>query len=93
MTDLVLTDHARMRMQQRGLNVNDIEVIAKHGVFVEGGLMLTEKVARSATNLLRQEIAMIDRLKGKRVVCDGHTVVTAYHPGRRKARSLLRAMS
>lgn len=90
MSDLMFTDHAQTRTGQRGISHSDLELITKHGIEVERGFMLTEKAGRAYIDTLKQQIQQMERLIGTRVVCDGATVITAYHPGRRKSQSLLR---
>ncbi len=93
MTDLYLCQHAETRVRQRGLSDTDIDLIVKHGIEVERGFMVTEKAGRAYIDSLKGQIQQMERLIGKRVVCDGSTVITAYHTGRRKSRTLLKKIS
>ena len=52
--------------------------------------MLTEKACRKHIADLKRQIVRLEHLVGKRVVCDGTTIITAYHPRRTQARRILR---
>lgn len=78
MSALTLTQHAILRMSQRGIRPNDLELIESIGTEVEG--------ARELKTLRDQ----VRRLVGKRVVRAGDAVVTTYHASRTDERRLLR---
>jgi hypothetical protein len=86
-----LTQHAVLRMSQRGVRLDDLELIEWIGTEVEGGHVLREKDFQAFERGLKRCIDRSRRLVGKRVVRDGAIVVTAYHASRRKERRLLRS--
>lgn len=84
------TRHAVLRMSQRGIRMDDLEVIELFGTDVEGGPILLQKDAQAAEREAKKFVAQIWRLVGTRVVRDGDTIVTAYRACRVKERRLLR---
>ena len=85
-----LTSHAISRMTQRGIGMNDIELIEWIGTPVEGGYLVRMCDFQAFDQKLKQARNRVRRLVGKRLVLDGDCVVTAYHAHRRKERQLLR---
>jgi hypothetical protein len=85
-----LTQHAVLRMSQRGIGLDDLELIEWIGTEVEGGHVLRERDFQAFERGLKRWIARGRRLVGKRVVHDGAVVVTVYHAGRREQRRLFR---
>jgi hypothetical protein len=90
---LHLTAHATVRMGQRGIANDDLELIKWIGTEVEGGYLVREKDFRALDRELKQLRDHARKLVGKRVVVDGDCVVTAYHARRSKERRLLRRVT
>jgi hypothetical protein len=90
MSSLQLTAHAAQRLAQRGLSVNDLELISWIGTEVEGGYLVREKDFQALDRALKHLREHARKLVGKRAVLEGNLVVTAYHAGRRKQSRLLR---
>ena len=90
MNCLLLTTHAAMRMSQRGLVNDDLELIRWIGTEVEGGYFVREKDFQALDRQLKQLRDHARRLVGKRIVVDGDALVTAYHAVHSKERRLLR---
>jgi hypothetical protein len=86
-----LTQHAVIRMSQRGIGVDDVTLIESIGTEVEGGHFVREKDLQDFDRVLKGLRDQARRLVGKRVVRDGAVVVTVYHASRGKQRGLLRA--
>jgi hypothetical protein len=84
-----LSFHAQKRIPQRGMNGSDIDLILTHGTETRDGYFLRNQDAKNAERELRKQIDRINRLAGKYVVVNGETVVTAYHPGRKKQKRIL----
>jgi hypothetical protein len=84
-----ISDHAQKRLQQRGMSGSDIELILSHGTETNDGYLLRDQDARRAEAELRKQIEHIHRLAGKYIVVKGETLVTAYHPGRKKQKRIL----
>lgn len=90
MNPLYPTAHAAMRMPQRGLATDDIELIRWIGTKVEGGYLVREKDFQALDRELKQLRDQVRKLVGKRLVLEGDRVITAYHAARSKQRVLLR---
>jgi hypothetical protein len=85
-----LTRHAIMRMSQRGIRLDDLELAELIGTEVEGGCLVRRKDVQGFERALKKLAGQARRLSGKRIVRPGDAVVTAYHAGRGKERQLLR---
>ena len=90
MNPLYPTAHAAMRMSQRGLATEDIELICWIGTEVEGGFLVREKDFQALECELKRLRDQVRKLVGKRLVLKGDRVITAYHASRSKQRVLLR---
>ena len=90
MTASNLTQHAVVRLSQRGIRPGDMEILDLLGTDVEGGSILLRKDAQAFEREAKKAIARVWRLVGKRSVSEGGTVITAYHATHAKERRLLR---
>lgn len=86
-----LSQHAQVRVRQRGLRESDIAIIVAAGTAVDGDslLLLAQDVEREIRRH-KEETGMLERLRGCRVVLAGQTVVTVYRPSRKTEKRLLR---
>ena len=81
MSSLAYSNHARARMQQRGLRERDVELIVDCGTRVsEDAYILRRQDVDREIELPRREIQTLSRLRGRKVVVAADTVVTGYHP-------------
>jgi len=85
-----ISNHARQRLRQRALNEQDLDLILAHGTETTDGYLLRRKDVAGVEKKLKTLIKHLHRLEGKFVVVMGETVVTAYHPGQKKQKVLLR---
>jgi Domain of unknown function (DUF4258) len=86
-----MTAHGALRMSQRGIGTDDIELIIRIGTPVEGGYLVREKDFQAFERELKQDREHARRLVGKRLVVQrDQVVVTTYHADRGKQRRLLR---
>jgi hypothetical protein len=85
-----LSNHAQKRIPQRGLAESDIDLIVMHGTETRDGFYLRSQDAKVIEEKLRKQIKKINQLSGKYVVVKSDTVVTAYHPGKKKQKKILR---
>ena len=90
--NVVLTQHARIRLQQRGISEQDVEAILGAGTSVDGeSVLLLEQDVQREVRKRKREIAMLERLRGCRVVlADQRTVVTVYRMGPKASKRLMR---
>jgi hypothetical protein len=93
MSELVLTNHATVRMAQRGFKLSDAELITLLGSEVEGGYFVKNKDCIEIEKILRGLLEQIRRIRGKRLVIDKNVVITAYFPTYSKKCQLLRTAS
>lgn len=90
MNTLIITNHAAVRMAQRGILPKDAELIALIGTEVDDGYLVREKDYQEVEYALKALLKKLERLVGKRlVVCDGR-ILTAYHSTKRQQCRLLR---
>jgi len=89
MSGLRLTRHAILRMSQRGVGLDDIEVIKSIGTEVEGGDLVRRKDVEAFEHQIKKLGDWARRLEGKRVVVNDDIIVTAYHARQTKQRRLL----
>lgn len=86
------TEHAAIRMAQRGFSADDLAIIQMIGIEVEGGYFVREKECRQMEQRIKQVLSRLRRLAGTRVVVAGNSIVTAYHAQKTKERKLLRGV-
>lgn len=87
---LVPTAHATVRMAQRCIAPDDIELLAWIGTEVEGGYFVREKDFAALDRELKQLRQRARRLVGKRLVVERDQVLTVYHAAHGRERRLLR---
>jgi hypothetical protein len=85
-----LTQHALIRMAQRAIENDDLDLIMTIGTEVEDGYLVRAKDCQAFERMLKRLMEQVRRLNGKRVVVAGDRVVTAYRARPAKARCLLR---
>jgi hypothetical protein len=85
-----LTDHAALRLAQRALRIDDMELAMMIGTEVEGGIFVRERDSAVAARELVLLAQRIRHMAGLRIVHAGETAVTAYRATRRKQKRLLR---
>jgi len=84
-----ISNHARRRLQQRGMTGSDLDLILSHGTETRDGYLLRDQDAKRVEAKLRKQIEQILRLAGRFIVVDGETLVTAYHASRKKQKRIL----
>ena len=90
MSALTLTQHAIVRMSQRGIRPRDLELAQYIGTEVEEGILVREKDYRNFERQIKKMLDDARRLVGRRLVQKDGVVVTAYHATTAKERRLLR---
>jgi hypothetical protein len=81
--------HGQQRLQQRGLSRSDAEIIMMHGTETRDGYYLRDKDVRASVQELRKQIIKLTDLSGKFVVVKNDTLLTAYHPSKKKQKRIL----
>ena len=93
MSDLALTKHGEIRMQQRGMKKVDIDLVLACGTQVdEETWLLRQQDVERGIRSRKKEIQALERLRNQKVVVYGDRLGTTY-PSRRRdqKRSLMRA--
>jgi len=86
-----ITQHANLRLRQRGLRKDDLDLILRHGTETDDGYYLRDGDVQRVETELKNQIARLWRLAGRFVVVKGENIVTAYYPCKRKQKALLRS--
>ena len=81
--------HARTRIQQRSISVEQLDTVIHYGTKVPCGYYMREIDVREATNQNRKLGTGLKGLSGRLVVVNENTLVTAYFANRKKQRRLL----
>jgi len=84
-----ICSHAQKRLRQRGLSNTDVNLILLHGTETRDGYFLLNKDVKRAEEELRNQINRLHSLAGKYIVTDGKTLITSYHPTKRKQKRVL----
>lgn len=82
MSKLLLTNHAAVRMAQRGMLPKDSDLILLIGAEVNDGYFVREQDYQEVEHALKRLLNRLRCVVGKRLVVQGDHVVTAYHPSR-----------
>lgn len=85
-----MTQHAIQRFAQRGMAPSDVELILEIGSEVDDGYLVCTKDRQAAERVLKDLLARIRRVEGKRLVVADGQVVTGYRANRSETRRLLR---
>ena len=86
-----LTQHSLIRMSQRGIRLDELELAEFIGTEVEGGCLVRRRDVQAFVRELKRLADQARRLEGRRTVRAGDNIVTAYHANRAKERRLLRS--
>lgn len=87
-----LTQHAMIRMAQRAIGEEDLDLILWVGTQVEDGYLVRAKDCQAVERKLKQLMHRVRRLQGKRLVVAGNCIVTVYHAEAGTERRLLRGV-
>jgi hypothetical protein len=77
MSTLMLTDHAAVRMVQRGIRINDCELIALVATPVDDGYFVRDQDCQWLEKYLKCVLERLRRIRGKRLVVTNGRIVTA----------------
>lgn len=92
---LKVTRHADRRMQQRGFQTPDVQLVIEYGTLGPAGrIALRDRDVDKAISECKQRIQRLEHLRGCVIVTDGGHLVTCYRPigqaGRRSLRPSVR---
>ncbi len=87
MFDFHLTDHAKVRMRQRGFRKADVDLVLGVATRVgEDAFFLTDQDTAREIEKRKREIQQLERLKGSKLIVQGDVLVTLYHSERKHNR-------
>jgi len=84
-----ITQHADIRMQQRGLCNGQIELVMKHGEPTDDGYVMTKRAVEESIAELKYEIKMLERLRNVNVIDIQGSIVTAYRVNGRRVHRMI----
>ncbi|MBV9548062.1 MAG: hypothetical protein JO256_00130 [Alphaproteobacteria bacterium] len=93
MTTHAFSKHGLARLKQRGIALNDLELLELIGSEVENGYLVRRKDYQVLDREVKHLLHRARRLVGKRVVVENGTLVTAYHASQKTSDRLLRNQS
>jgi hypothetical protein len=79
-----------IRLAQRGIGLQDAELIVQIGTEVEGGYLVLVKDYQEVERQVKEFLARCRLVVGKRLIVADGQIVTAYHASRKHHRRLLR---
>lgn len=89
MADFGLSNHARIRAQQRGLRFADIDFVVRYGSQVRDGYVLSDADAAELESEARSMLETASRLRGIYVPFTAQTVKTVFRANRKQLSRLL----
>jgi hypothetical protein len=84
-----ITQHAGIRMQQRGICNGQIELVMKHGEPTDDGYVMTKRAVDESIAELKHEIKMLEKLKNVNVIDINGSILTAYRVSDRRVHRML----
>lgn len=85
-----ITDHALRRMQQRGVRVEDLDLMIQCGSLVSNdSLLLLKKDVEREIRKRKRKIQALERRKGCKLVIRDNALVTLYRPTKEQEKRLL----
>ena len=88
MTRLHLSNHAEIRMRQRGFRISDIDLVFNGATRVtDDAYFMSDHDAAREIALRKREIQQIERLRGSKIIVAGGSVITLYHAAKTPKKS------
>ena len=79
-----ITQHAEMRMNQRGIRKEDLGLLlATADQVASDAYLMTNEIADEEIARRKKEIQQFERLRGKKLIVEGGIIITSYHATRR----------
>lgn len=79
-----ITQHAEMRMNQRGIRKEDLGLLlATADQVASDAYLMTNEIADEEIARRKKEIQQFERLRGKKLIVEGGIIITSYHAIRR----------
>lgn len=86
--DLILSNHARSRMCQRGIKSDDVDLIRSFGEQVDEGFLMSDRAVDQMIVYLKSTMQSLERLRGVALIGGGEHVITIYRADRQRIRRL-----
>lgn len=78
-----ITQHAETRMNQRAIRKEDLGLIlAAADQVASDAYLMTNEIVDEEIARRKKEIQQFERLRGKKLIVEGGTVITSYHATR-----------
>jgi len=90
MNKLTLTNHAETRLRQRGMLETDLQLITQFGTSVGDAIFMRTKDIQKGIEGLKRIIQRLEHLKGRTLIMNGDTVITAYKATRKHEKKIIR---
>ena len=88
MLDIHLTNHAQVRMRQRGFRNSDVELALRVATQIaDDAFFLSDQDAAREIERRKHEIQQLERLRGSKMIIEGNVLITVYHVGSSSQRS------
>lgn len=78
------TRHASERQNKRGIRKSDVAALLTMGNDNNGRVWLSSAEINQEIAVRKDEIACLERLRGKVVIVDGNAIITVYRKDRRR---------
>jgi hypothetical protein len=91
--DVIVSQHAFQRSNQRGLQLKGLHLVMEFGEPVDDGYLMTECAIKDAQQQLRQQgrkkaLQQLSRLHNVAIIEEGGVVLTAYRADKNRMRRL-----
>jgi hypothetical protein len=91
MHEVRFTNHAEIRMRQRGFRNADVGLVLSVATRVAADVFfVSDKDAAREIERRRREIQQLERLRGTKLIVEGENVITLYHSDRKRPRGTCR---
>ena len=74
------TEHAKIRMKQRGVSDKDLQLVLEVGEHFGDGYAMTNKAIDEYQQKLKKQLQRLDHLRGHYIVVSNDSLITTYHP-------------
>lgn len=87
MSNLRLSRHADIRLQQRSMRSADLELLEQYGTLMtDGRLVMTDSDVARETAAMKRRIAQFEKLRGLTAIIADNLVLTVYRQRRLRRR-------
>jgi hypothetical protein len=91
MSNLAVTNHARIRSAQRNIPLTDLDIVVMIGSEVENGFYIRDADCEALEQVLRATLKKLTKWRGAQLIVKDGAVVTTYRPTREQEKKMLRS--